>query len=45
MGDVTGYLVIGSVAMAVTASTTPVVRAFARRRNWVALPSDRKVHT
>jgi UDP-GlcNAc:undecaprenyl-phosphate GlcNAc-1-phosphate transferase len=31
--------------MAVTASTTPVVRAFARRRNWVALPNERKVHT
>jgi UDP-GlcNAc:undecaprenyl-phosphate GlcNAc-1-phosphate transferase len=45
MGDITGYLVIGSVAMAVTALTTPVVRSFARRHNWVAMPSDRKVHT
>lgn len=45
MGDLTGYLVIGFVAMAVTAATTPLVRALARSRGWVAMPSERKVHT
>ena len=45
MGDTTGYLIIGLCAMLVTCTTTPLVRAFARAKNWVALPGDRKVHT
>jgi UDP-GlcNAc:undecaprenyl-phosphate GlcNAc-1-phosphate transferase len=31
--------------MLVTFITTPLVRAFARAKNWVALPGERKVHT
>lgn len=45
MGDNTGYLIIGACAMLVTFVTTPLVRAFARARNWVAVPGERKVHT
>jgi UDP-GlcNAc:undecaprenyl-phosphate GlcNAc-1-phosphate transferase len=45
MGDTTSYLIIGACAMLVTFLTTPLVRAFARAKNWVALPGDRKVHT
>lgn len=45
MGDTTSYLIIGTCAMLVTFLTTPLVRAFARAKNWVALPGDRKVHT
>lgn len=45
MGDLTGYLVIGFIAMAVTAAATPAVRMLARSRNWVAMPGERKVHT
>ncbi|MGA0117361.1 MAG: glycosyltransferase family 4 protein [Ilumatobacteraceae bacterium] len=45
MGDTTGYLIIGACAMLVTVVTTPLVRAFARAKNWVALPGERKVHT
>jgi UDP-GlcNAc:undecaprenyl-phosphate GlcNAc-1-phosphate transferase len=44
MGDTTGYLIVGFCAMAVTFITTPLVRAFARVRGWVAMPSERKVH-
>ena len=45
MGDISGYLIIGAVAMVVTAATTPLVRAFAIRHQWVALPDPRKMHT
>lgn len=45
MGDTTGYLIVGFCAMAVTFITTPIVRAVARVRGWVAMPSERKVHT
>jgi UDP-GlcNAc:undecaprenyl-phosphate/decaprenyl-phosphate GlcNAc-1-phosphate transferase len=45
MGDTTGYLIIGVCAMLATLVTTPLVRAFARAKNWVAMPGDRKVHT
>ncbi len=45
MGDTTGYLIIGACAMLVTFLTTPLVRAFARVKNWVAIPGERKVHT
>jgi UDP-N-acetylmuramyl pentapeptide phosphotransferase/UDP-N-acetylglucosamine-1-phosphate transferase len=45
MGDTNGYLIVGLFAMFVTLITTPVVRWFARERNWVALPDERKVHT
>lgn len=44
MGDTTGYLIVGFCAMAVTFITTPMVRALARVRGWVAMPSERKVH-
>ena len=45
MGDTNGYLIVGLFAMFVTLITTPVVRWFARERNWVAMPDERKVHT
>ena len=45
MGDTTGYLIVGIFAMLVTAVATPIVRAIARHKNWLALPDDRKVHT
>jgi UDP-GlcNAc:undecaprenyl-phosphate GlcNAc-1-phosphate transferase len=45
MGDTTGYLIVGVCAMLVTLITTPIVRSFARDRNWMALPDERKVHT
>ena len=45
MGDTTGYLIVGLCAMTVTFLTTPVVRAVARVKNWVAVPGERKVHT
>ena len=44
MGDTGGYFIVGLCAMVVTLITTPLVRAFARRHNWVAMPSERKVH-
>jgi UDP-GlcNAc:undecaprenyl-phosphate GlcNAc-1-phosphate transferase len=45
MGDTTGYLIVGACATTVTFLATPVVRGVARAKNWVAMPSDRKVHT
>lgn len=45
MGDTSGYLIVGVCATTVTFLTTPVVRGVARAKNWVAMPSDRKVHT
>lgn len=45
MGDTNGYLIVGLCAMFVTLITTPIVRWFARERNWVAMPDERKVHT
>ena len=45
MGDTTGYLIVGSVAVGVTSVATPVVRAVARAKGWVAMPDARKVHT
>jgi UDP-GlcNAc:undecaprenyl-phosphate GlcNAc-1-phosphate transferase len=45
MGDTTGYLIVGLCAMTVTFLTTPLVRAVARVKNWVAVPDERKVHT
>ena len=44
MGDTGGYLIVGFFAMFVTLVTTPLVRGFARHHNWVAMPSERKVH-
>jgi UDP-GlcNAc:undecaprenyl-phosphate GlcNAc-1-phosphate transferase len=44
MGDTGGYLIVGFFAMFVTLVTTPLVRRFARHHNWVAMPSERKVH-
>jgi len=45
MGDTAGYLIVGIFAMLVTAVSTPIVRAIARQKNWVAVPDERKVHT
>ena len=45
MGDTTGYLIVGGCAIVVTAVTTPIVRAVARRQGWLAMPDERKVHT
>ncbi|MEY2966626.1 MAG: UDP-N-acetylglucosamine--undecaprenyl-phosphate N-acetylglucosamine-phosphate transferase, partial [Actinomycetota bacterium] len=45
MADTTGYLIVGGCAVGVTAATTPVVRAVARRYGWLAMPDERKVHT
>lgn len=44
MADIGGYFIVGGSAMAATLITTPVVRGIARTRNWVAMPSERKVH-
>lgn len=44
MGDTTGYLIVGAVAMIATMAATPVVRSIARRLGWMALPDPRKVH-
>ena len=45
MAGLSGYLIVGGTSMAATLATTPVVRAVARAKNWVAMPSERKVHT
>ena len=45
MGDLNGYFIVGFCAMIVTLIATPIVRSFAKKRNWVALPDERKVHT
>ena len=45
MADLSGYLIVGAISMAVTLVMTPLVRALARAKNWVAMPSERKVHT
>jgi len=44
MADIGGYFIVGGSAMAATLATTPIVRSIARKRNWVAMPSERKVH-
>ena len=44
MADLSGYLIVGAISMAVTLVMTPLVRALARAKNWVAMPSERKVH-
>lgn len=44
MADVGGYFIVGASAMVATLATTPIVRSIARKRNWVAMPSERKVH-
>ncbi len=44
MADIGGYFIVGGSAMAATLITTPLVRSIARKRNWVAMPSERKVH-
>jgi UDP-GlcNAc:undecaprenyl-phosphate GlcNAc-1-phosphate transferase len=44
MADIGGYFIVGASAMGATLATTPIVRSIARRRNWVAMPSERKVH-
>lgn len=44
MADLSGYLIVGTISMVVTLVMTPLVRALARSKNWVAMPSERKVH-
>jgi len=44
MADIGGYFIVGACAMGATLVTTPIVRGIARTRNWVAMPSERKVH-
>jgi UDP-GlcNAc:undecaprenyl-phosphate GlcNAc-1-phosphate transferase len=44
MADIGGYFIVGASAMGATLATTPIVRSIARKRNWVAMPSERKVH-
>jgi UDP-GlcNAc:undecaprenyl-phosphate GlcNAc-1-phosphate transferase len=39
------YLIIGAVASIVTFLATPIVGAVSRRRDWVAEPNARSVHT
>jgi len=45
MGELGAYIIVGIVATAVTALTTPVVRAIARQRHWLAMPNERTVHS
>lgn len=45
MGDTTGYLVVAVCAALATFAVTPVVMRLAERRNWMAQPDPRKVHT
>jgi UDP-GlcNAc:undecaprenyl-phosphate GlcNAc-1-phosphate transferase len=45
MVDLGAYVIVGIVATAVTALTTPVVRAVARQRHWLAMPNERTVHS
>jgi UDP-GlcNAc:undecaprenyl-phosphate GlcNAc-1-phosphate transferase len=45
MVDLGAYIVVGLVATVVTALMTPVVRAVARRRQWLAMPNERTVHS
>ncbi|MBM3718583.1 MAG: undecaprenyl/decaprenyl-phosphate alpha-N-acetylglucosaminyl 1-phosphate transferase [Actinobacteria bacterium] len=45
MADVTGYLIVGTVAIGATAVATPLVRALAEHKGWLAMPDARKVHT
>ena len=44
MADTSGYLIIGAVAAAVTFGLTPLVGMVARRRGWVVMPDERRVH-
>ena len=45
MVDLGAYIVVGIVATVVTALATPVVRAVARKRHWLAMPNERTVHS
>jgi UDP-GlcNAc:undecaprenyl-phosphate GlcNAc-1-phosphate transferase len=45
MVDLGAYIIVGIVATAVTTLTTPVVRAIARQRHWLAMPNERTVHS
>ena len=44
MSDLVGYLIVGGVAAAVTAISTPVVAKFARQYGWMATPDARRSH-
>jgi UDP-GlcNAc:undecaprenyl-phosphate GlcNAc-1-phosphate transferase len=45
MVDLGAYIIVGLVALVVTAVMTPVVRVVARHRNWLAMPNERTVHS
>jgi UDP-GlcNAc:undecaprenyl-phosphate GlcNAc-1-phosphate transferase len=45
MVNLGAYFVVGIVATVVTAGMTPVVRAIARQRQWLAMPNERTVHS
>lgn len=45
MGDTTGYVVVALAAALATFAATPVVMRLAERRQWMAQPDPRKVHT
>lgn len=44
MIDLDGYLIVGGCAAITTAVSTPIVAKFARYRNWMAMPDERRVH-
>lgn len=45
MVDLGAYIIVGIVATVVTAAMTPVVRGIARKREWLAMPNERTVHS
>lgn len=45
MVDLGAYIIVGIVATVVTAAMTPVVRSIARKREWLAMPNERTVHS
>ena len=44
MIDLSGYLIVGLCAAVVTAILTPLVERYARKRNWMAEPDERRAH-
>ena len=44
MKDLSGYLIVGGVAAAVTAIMTPIVALFARKFGFLATPDERRNH-
>ncbi len=44
MIDLSGYLIVGLCAAVVTAILTPLVERYARKRDWMAEPDERRAH-